>query len=160
MKQDTLKKYLYYDNQSGNFYWIKVKNSKTTAGQIAGCKTKHGYVAIGIDNKRYYAHRLAWLYVYGYMPKILDHINKHGLDNRISNLRECTQAENMKNISKPTTNTSGYKGVSWAKNNKKWVVYARHEGVTYNLGYYDDKLDAANVYKEFALKHHKQFITL
>ena len=112
MKQDILKKYLYYDNQSGNFYWIKSKNSKTEAGQVAGSKTKHGYVVIGIDNKRYYAHRLAWLYVYGYMPKLIDHINGHGLDNRLCNLRECTQIENMKNTSKPSTNKSGYKGVS------------------------------------------------
>ena len=160
MTQDELKTYLHYDLQSGNFYWRICKGKRGKEGKIAGSKTSHGYIIITIHKTRYYAHRLAWLYLYGKIPKQLDHINRNGADNRISNLRECTQSENMKNISKLSTNKSGYKGVSWAKNNNKWVVYARHNGLKYNLGYYDDKIEAANVYKEFAIKNHKQFINL
>lgn len=160
MTQEELKKYLYYDMQSGNFYWKFYSGNRIKIGNVAGSKTNHGYISIRVNKHRQYAHRLAWLYVYGKIPKQLDHINRNGTDNRISNLRECTQAENMKNVPKLSTNKSGYKGVSWAKNNRKWVVYARHKGKKVNLGYYECIKEAANVYKNFALEHHKQFINL
>jgi hypothetical protein len=54
-----------------------------------------GYVQIKISGKLYHAHRLAWLYVYGYMPeKEIDHINRIRDDNRIANLREATSQLN------------------------------------------------------------------
>ena len=160
MTQEELKKYLYYDMQSGNFYWLLSNGNRGKVGDIAGSKTIHGYITIRVNGERHYAHRLVWMYLYGEFPKMIDHINGNGLDNRISNLRACTQVYNMKNVSKLASNKSGYKGVSWAKNNKKWVVYARHDSKHYNLGYYDDIELAAEVYKQFALKHHKEFIKL
>ena len=56
----------------------------------------HGHIAIRVMGKRYLAHRLAWLYVYGYLPLEVDHINGKADDKRISNLRECTHAQNGK----------------------------------------------------------------
>jgi len=79
-----------------------------------------------IKGKRYYAHRLAWLYVYGYLPEqIVHHINHVKIDNRIGNLMEvsnyCNQQE--KNI-----NTSGKSGVYFDKRDAKWVVSHRSPG--------------------------------
>lgn len=73
------------------------------AGTIAGthCKT-NGYVIVGVNlygtKRGYKAHRLGWLLHYGVWPTLsLDHINGVRHDNRIKNLREATQTQNMAN---------------------------------------------------------------
>jgi hypothetical protein len=67
------------------------------AGDPAG-SSRGGYTYIRIDRKRYAAHRLAWLYVYGtFPPRLLDHINGCPGDNRIGNLREATPHQNAGN---------------------------------------------------------------
>lgn len=59
-------------------------------------------------------------------PDDLDVDHKHGSetkhDNRRSNLRLGTKAENMRNTKKPITNTSGYKGVYFNKSRGLWVA--------------------------------------
>lgn len=45
-------------------------------------------------------------------PNIGDHINRNRFDNRADNLRSVTYAENNRNKSKSTKNTSGKQGVS------------------------------------------------
>ncbi|WP_369127557.1 HNH endonuclease [Xenorhabdus bovienii] len=54
---------------------------------------------------------MVWLYVYGFMPKIIDHINRIRNGNRITNLRECDFSENARNRKIQTNNKSGINGV-------------------------------------------------
>ena len=58
-------------------------------------------------------------------PKGLDtdHIDRDTLNNRRSNLRAITHAENMQNLSIPKNNTSGHKGVNWHKETRKWRAF-------------------------------------
>lgn len=59
------------------------------------------------------AHRLAWLLHYGSLPDgEIDHIDGNGLNNRISNLRDVSHRDNLRNI-KPVRSASGIKGVYW-----------------------------------------------
>ena len=91
---------IHYDPETGIFTWIKQKAQRTKIGSIAGKKDNKGYVQLTYDYKNYSAHRLAWFYVYKEFPsKALDHINRNKEDNRISNLREVSSAENSQNRS-------------------------------------------------------------
>lgn len=85
----------------------------------------------------------------------VDHVNGNRLDNRRENLRLCTSAENKRNRGPRKDNKSGYKGVSWHKQNKKWTVRIKTPyGKYLSLGLYDDKKEAALAYNKAAVEHH------
>lgn len=88
---------------------------------------------------------------------IVDHINGDTLDNRKSNLRTCTQAENLRNRGKASNNKSGYKGVSWAKHAKKWQASICVNYKSYHLGLFDDPKLAHKAYVEAANELHKDY---
>jgi len=128
---------LYYNKFTGYFFWkINLKNG-IHIGDVAGYKDKEGYIVIGIDGKTYKAHRLAWLYVHGYMPELeIDHRDQIPWHNWIENLRETSNQCNIRNTGNPKCNTSGVKGVYWYKASNKWKA-----SITVNLslkflGYY------------------------
>ncbi|CDH34116.1 HNH endonuclease signature motif containing protein [Xenorhabdus bovienii] len=105
--QGKLKNLLSYNPDSGEFYWNESKNNQLKAGDKAGWINGEGYINIEIEGMCYKSHRLAWLYMYGYTPKIIDHINRIRNDNRIINLRECDFSENARNRKIQINNKSG-----------------------------------------------------
>lgn len=90
----------------------------------------------------------------------IDHEDRNPLNNHKNNLRFCTYSENSRNRGKPTTNTSGYKGVSWFKRDKKWKAQIMVEGKGFCLGSFKNKIDAARAYNRAALKYHGEFACL
>ena len=112
-----------YDN--GKLFWTESRG-KGAKGLPAGCAKDAGYKCIGVDGKRYYAHRLVWLYHNGYFPENgVDHINRDKGDNRIENLREVSQTCNARNSGNYKHNTSGIKGVHFVKNDNLWMARVR-----------------------------------
>ena len=96
--QLRLKELFSYDESSGIFTRILGHKNGIKAGSVAGCTQKHRkpYLVIRIDRKLYLCHRLAWLYVHGVFPVgVIDHINGDGFDNRIANLRDVTNEQNV-----------------------------------------------------------------
>lgn len=89
-----------------------------------------------------------------------DHINGITLDNRKVNLRICTIGENNKNASLRKDNKSGYKGVCWIPKYQKFVAQIRVNKKLIRLGLFDDKIEAAKVYNNAALKYFKNFAKL
>lgn len=150
MTQLKLKQVLHYDKSSGTFTWIASTAHRIKIGDTAGYRSSSDkYIYIRIYTKSYPAHRLAWLYVYGSFPiDEIDHINHNKSDNSIHNLREVTHQGNMRNRSISNNNTSGYNGVTWAKERSKWRAQIKVNGKTINLGYFQNIEDAVKCRKE------------
>lgn len=73
---------------------------------------------------------------------VIDHINHDPLDNRKSNLRICTQQQNMMNNEIRKNNTSGVTGVHFDKSRNKWMAYITYNNRRIFLGYFNNKEDA------------------
>jgi len=116
-------------------------------GQVAGTVDGKGYSQIGIKGRLYRGHHLVWLYHTGVMPKMLDHINRNRLDNRIENLRTATLAQNHANRTKVVGCTSKHKGVS--RHQCGWQAQTKVNGVPTHLGVFGTEEEAAQVYQEF-----------
>jgi len=136
-----LKKLLKYNPKTGVFIWRITKSPTASAGDIAGCQHSN-YIDIRINSVGYKAHRLAWLYVYGVWPNVIDHINQDSLDNKISNLRDVDYIENGKNRKKNINNASGVAGVCWFNRTKKWRAQIIANKKYIHLGYFEDKFEA------------------
>ena len=89
-----------------------------------------------------------------------DHADTNGLNNQRSNLRAATRSQQGANRNKGKNNTSGYKGVSWHKRDKKWVSRIKISGKLIHLGNFDDIKDAAKAYNEAAIKYFGEFAVL
>lgn len=90
----------------------------------------------------------------------VDHINRRTLDNRRSELRLASHAQNMHNRGKTIKNTSGYKGVSWDRINNKWVAEIWENKKKTHLGRFLTKEEAYAAYCEAALRLHGEFARL
>ena len=137
---------LAYCPASGAFMNRVFRNAAAPKFAKAGSIAKNGYVTIRHNKRLYLAHRMAWLFAYGNDPGGLDvdHINGDVSDNRISNLRLATRAQNLHNSKTPKTNTSGQKGVY--RNRGKWVAYIRAGGKRKQFGAFASFDEARAIY--------------
>jgi len=98
LTQQRLKEVVTFDDTTGIFV-RKLKAKRAVVGRTLGYKKSNGYIALSIDGQKYFAHRLAWLYVYGEFPKNdIDHIDGNRTNNKIENLRDVPRTENLQNI--------------------------------------------------------------
>jgi hypothetical protein len=158
LTQERLKELLQYDEHTGVFTWIKITSNRVKIGCIAATTNSHGYLYIRIDGKQYGAHRLAWLYMTGFMPKdVIDHIDGNPKNNVISNLREATQQQNLHNLRKSVKNTSGYKGVHFHKGTNKWRAVVTVNNKPKHLGLFFTPEEANNVYTNWCIANRGEF---
>jgi len=152
--QEYLKSVIKYCPKTGVFTWIR-NNRRRKAGRMAGHRSLVGYLVIGIDGRKYQAHRLAWIYTYGSIPDnmYIDHINLDKTDNRLCNLRVATQAQNQYNSK--ARNKLGIKGVEINKG--KFRAKATYKGKFYCLGNFNKITEAEAAYKQFAKRNHGDF---
>ncbi len=146
--QEQLKEVLHYCPETGVFTWLVGNKRRVHAGDVAGCVNRRkqcgkSYRHVGVHNREYLAHRLAFLYMTGEFPENeVDHKDGDGLNNIWTNLRAVTGLENHKNMRKPASNTSGTVGVYWCKQTRKWQSQISYAGRQVTLGRFHDKEDA------------------
>jgi len=161
LTQEQLKSALHYNPETGGFTRLISTSSRANVGDIAGTVMSIGYIEIMVKNKKYYAHRLAVLYMTGKWPSNqVDHINRTRDDNRWCNIRESNQSENCGNSSLRKDNTSGFKGVSWYNRDKKWEAGIMFKYKHIYLGRYKEKKDAAMAYNDKATELFGEFACL
>jgi hypothetical protein len=143
MTPERLRELLNYDARTGVFTWAKTRRGCRIGG-IVGCCMKHGYIGIRLDNTLHYAHRLAWLYVYGKWPiNQIDHIDGNRANNAFGNLREVSNAENAQNKRK-SRNKSGFCGVR--KENSKWLAEIKIDYKSIRIGLFGTPEEAHQAY--------------
>jgi hypothetical protein len=112
---------LNYNIDTGEFTWRRGGKGTKGIGSKAGSLDKaSGYLQITIEYKSYLAHRLAWYFIHGTVPRQIDHINRIRSDNRLVNLRIATTENNMANTIAYSTSKSGIKGLSYNERYKHY----------------------------------------
>lgn len=114
------------------------------------------YFQAAVKGKTIHLHREIMGCIHG-DKKYVDHIDGNTLDCRKSNLRICTNAENIQNRKRNKNNTSGYKGVTFNKKEKKWLAYINANMKHYRLGSFNTKEEAHAAWIGAAKALHGEF---
>lgn len=168
---EYIRELLDYDPATGDFVWRrrklrngfermdKIWNSRLAGKPVAKRRHRHGHLQIGIYCRNYMYHRIAWAHYYGEWPEIdLDHKNGNPSDNRITNLRLATESQNLCNAKIRIDNTSGVKGVSWSRREKKWYSYITKDSKMINIGIYHCFGQAVAARKRVEKELHGDFV--
>lgn len=150
--RDLVLKLFSYDPETGVFMRIaRMTRSREIVPlpvpELAGTE-KEGYLRISLFGKSFYLHRIAWLVVHGRWPtELIDHINGNRSDNRIENLRECSEAENRQNWRQPKSNNPHKLiGVNWHKAARKYTAQIQINRKQKHLGLFETAEEAHSAY--------------
>jgi hypothetical protein len=116
-----------------------------------------GYRRFRYSNKIYYIHRIIFLLDKGYLPKYIDHIDGDKINNKLENLRECTQQQNSYNSKTSKNNKLGIKGISVHKHSGLYRAVCRINKKCITIGYYKDLNNAILNYNNFIATNHKEY---
>ena len=152
LTQETLQKFYNYDPLTG-VLTVRLPQQQTYVGDALGTVDTNGYLVMGIASKTYLVHRIIWMYVKGYMPEQIDHINHKRLDNRWLNLREVSNTVNAKNCSTSKNSVTKINGVSYMTSINKYRAYITVNKKHIHLGVFINIEDAKQARKNADLKY-------
>jgi len=155
--------------QISNYGYVKSLaqgNPKKVQDRILKFGKNHkGYLRAVLyqNGKRKYiaVHKLvAQTFLFDYdSAKQIDHKDLNRLNNRVGNLRMCTQGQNQGNSPKITKKCSSiFKGVRWRKDNRKWSTHITYDHKTYVLGCFTTQIKAAKAYDRKAIELFGEFV--
>ena len=152
----------YYNEHTGVFSRKNNINRMLKKGECIGSIGDKGYaetrVSINGKSKRVRLHVLAIYIKHGYTPMTIDHINGIKHDNRIANLRLCTQKQNTHNRGASKISTTKVKGVSFRSDRGKYSSSIWVEGKRLHLYEGEDFEYACFVRTEAEKKYHGEFM--
>lgn len=125
-----------------SYSWYIDKAKSIYTSYVRGRKKGHGY------SEPIYLHRVVMKAKKG---QIIDHINGNGLDNRKSNLRFATPAQNQANRV-----TQGV-GVRHRERPKPWQAYYSKNNRFTHIGYFKTKEEALKAREETLIKERGEF---
>ncbi len=131
--QEYLMKWFEYNPENGI---MKNRGTNLKMGTI-----DNGYMRIGIQGEKYMIHRLAFLYMTGKMPEIVDHIDRDRLNNKWENLRVATWSLN-------NLNKDDHKNV-YQEESGKYIGVVQIDKETYRFGPFDTYIEAEIDVKKF-----------
>ncbi|MBV5347179.1 HNH endonuclease [bacterium] len=146
LTQELVRSLFDYDPEVGSLIHKIDKGTNKVKGLVAGYNNEYKKASmVYIFGKNHNAHKIVWLWYYGYIPEnLIDHIDRNPFNNKISNLREVTNQCNIRNTGNFKNNVSGVKGVRRMSNTraKKWIAAISVSGRKYHLGLYENFDDA------------------
>jgi hypothetical protein len=156
LTQELVKELFHY-HEDGYLIWkISYKNKKAKKGILdyyAGSISKNnGRRMVGVCNIQIACYRVIFLWHHGYLPKIVDHIDRNPMNDKIQNLRAATKSQNglNKGKSKYKSVYSNYVGVSKVKTTSKWGAYLTINKKRKWLGCFNTEEEAALAYNSAA----------
>jgi len=136
-----------YDD--GRLLWKVTRPGRgCVAGKEAGARAHHGYHAVMVNGKKFYAHRIVWELLRGPIPigMCIDHIDGDTSNNQIENLRLVTLSGNQRNRRLGVLNRFGIHGLSFRQGG--FSVYCAKK----YIGYYKDFFEACCARKSAELR--------
>lgn len=157
------REYFTYDAESGNL--LRTANPQPImAGRIAGVRTHRANgsphaIAVVVCDTKVQAHRIIWEMHNGPIPIgfEIDHIDGDPWNNRLGNLRLATRQQNQWNRAVLPHNKSGYKGVHWDAEKKRFIAQISINGKKKHIGQFKTVEEAANAYAAEAKAQHGDF---
>jgi hypothetical protein len=141
--------YIYSD---GKLISVATGNS---VGHLNGAGRVQVTITMAGKTKQFYMHRLVFLLHHGYLPKIVDHIDRNPQNNRIENLRAATPSESSCNRVE-AVGKSGYTGVDLFSKGR-WRAKIRYQNKHIHIGYFDTPEEAHAAYLQTRLELHGEF---
>jgi hypothetical protein len=117
-------------------------NARYAGKQAFTAKDRDGYFQGSFLGQRLRTHRVVWALTHGEWPDVVDHIDGDRANNRISNLRNVSKAENARNMGMRDGSTSGRIGVCWIASRQRWQASVMRDGRVVNLGRFRELQDA------------------
>jgi HNH endonuclease len=163
---EMLHSLLIYDEHSGRLTWKCRGNRRwdkryggATAGAIFTQKSGRQYCTISILGSQYYTHRVIWKMMTGNEPPaVLDHADNNGLNNRWTNLRAASIAENNVNSKLRVDSIVGIKGVRRSgSKSERYCARIRVANREVHLGSFETKEEAAAIRHQAAVRLYGAF---
>lgn len=155
-----------YEPDTGKLFWLErsasmfpeprhalIWNARWPSQEAFFKKDKQGYLKGKFKSRELRAHRVAWVCANGPIPEgcEIDHIDGDKTNNRLSNLRAVSHAENCRN-QRARPNKTGYSGVSRCSSGGRFQTSVWVGGVRKHLGCFDTAEEAHKVRKAALLE--------